>query len=225
MHLFDAATRFYGGNAIVGGGLPLALGLALADQMQGKQRVTCCFFGDGATVEGVFYESLNLAALWRLPVLFICEDNFYAMGTGICYAQAVPEIAQKAASCGVQAEVVDGMDVLAVEAAAKKRADLVRRGDGPYLLECRTYRFRSHSMFDAELYRTKAEVEVWKQRDPIVTFFGLCKEQGLLDDADLDALEREATAVVEESVLFAEAGSWELVEDLTRFVCTGRRTG
>ena len=225
MHLFDAATRFYGGNAIVGGGLPLALGLALADQMQGRQRVTCCFFGDGAAVEGVFYESLNLAALWRLPVLFICEDNFYAMGTGICYAQAVPEIAQKAACCGVEAEVVDGMDLLAMEAAAKKGADLVRKGDGPYLLECRTYRFRPHSMFDTELYRTKAEVEEWKRRDPIVTFFGLCKEQGLLGDADLDALEREAAAVVEESVAFAEAGNWEPVADLTRFVYSERSIG
>lgn len=225
MHLFDAASRFYGGNAIVGGGLPVALGLALADQMQGEQRVTCCFFGDGATVEGAFYESLNLAALWRLPVLFICEDNFYAMGTGICYAQAVAEIAQKAACCGVQAEVVDGMDVLAMEAAAKKAADIVRNGDGPYLLECRTYRFRPHSMFDAELYRTRAEVEEWKQRDPILTFFGLCKERGLLDDADLDALEREAAVVVEESVAFAEAGTWEPTEELTRFVCSERRTG
>lgn len=224
MHLFDSATRFYGGNAIVGGGLPLALGLALADQMQGKRRVTCCFFGDGATVEGVFYESLNLAALWRLPVLFICEDNFYAMGTGICHAQAVSEIAQKVACCGVQAEVVDGMDVLAMEKAATRAAASVREGNGPFFLECRAYRFRAHSMFDAELYRTKEEVEEWRKRDPIPAFFGLCREHGILGDADLAELEREVAVEVEDAVAFAEAGTWEPVEELTRFVYSERRT-
>ncbi len=222
MHIFDKATRLFGGNAIVGGGLPLAVGLALADRMQGQRRVTCCFFGDGAAAEGAFYESVNLAALWQLPVLFICEDNFYAMGTGICYAQAVPEIAQKAASCGVPGEVVDGMDVLTVAAAARKGAALVREGKGPYFLECRTYRFRAHSMFDAELYRTKEEVEEWKKRDPIPGLFGLCKEQGLLGDADMEALEREVAAEVEAAVAFAEAGTWEPVADLTRFVHSER---
>ena len=223
MHLFDAASHFYGGNAIVGGGLPLALGMALADQMKGERRVTCCFFGDGATVEGVFHESMNLAALWRLPVLFILENNLYAMGTAICYAQSVAEIAQKAACYGIQSEVVDGMDVLAVETAATKAAAFVRQGNGPYFLECRTYRFRAHSMFDAELYRSRDEVEKWKKRDPITTFFGLCKAQGVLNDADLESLEREVAAEVEASVAYAEAGTWESVEDLIRFVYTERR--
>ncbi|WP_306535219.1 pyruvate dehydrogenase (acetyl-transferring) E1 component subunit alpha [Geobacter sp.] len=223
MHLFDAATRFYGGNAIVGGGLPPALGLALADQMQGRMRVTCAFFGDGATVEGVFHETLNLAALWKLPVLFILENNLYAMGTAICYAQAVPEFAQRVASYGIPLEAVDGMDVLAVEGAAKKAAAFVREGNGPSFLECRTYRFRAHSMFDAELYRKKAEVEEWKKRDPIPAFFGLCREQGILNDTDLAELEREVTAEVEDAVAFAEAGTWEPVEELARFVYSERR--
>ncbi len=223
MHLFDAATHFYGGSAIVGGGLPLSLGLALADRMQGKKRVTCSFFGDGATVEGVFHESLNLASLWKLPVLFILENNLYAMGTAICYAQAVPEFAQRVASYGIPLEVVDGMDVLAVESAAKKAAASVREGNGPYFLECRTYRFRAHSMFDAELYRNKAEVEEWKQRCPIETFSRRLTEQGLLDAADLEQMERAIAAEIEEAVAFAEAGTWEPVEELTRFVYSERR--
>lgn len=225
MHIFDAATRFYGGNAIVGGGIPLAVGLALADKMQGLRRVTCCFFGDGAAAEGVFYESLNLAALWQLPVLFICEDNFYAMGTGICYAQAVPEIAQKAACCGVPGEVVDGMDVLAMEAAAKKGADIIREGNGPCFLECRTYRFRAHSMFDAELYRTKEEVEEWKKRDPILLLSRSLREQELLSDEELKRLESEVASDVDAAVVFAEAGTWEPVEELTRFVYSERSSG
>ncbi len=223
MHLFDAAARFYGGNAIVGGGLPLALGFALADAMQGKKRVTCCFFGDGATAEGVFYESLNLAALWRLPVLFILENNLYAMGTAICYAHAVADIAPKAASHGVQTEIVDGMDVLAVEKGARRGAEFVREGNGPYFIECRTYRFRAHSMFDAELYRTRAEVDKWRKRDPIASFFDLCREQAVLSDADLEELERDVAAEVDGAVAFAEAGTWEPVEELTRYVYSERR--
>ena len=167
MHIFDAATRFYGGNAIVGGGIPLALGLALADKLQGRRRVSCCFFGDGAVAEGVFHESMNLASLWQLPVLFVCENNLYAMGTAIRYTQAVGDLAGKGAAYGVPSAAVDGMDVLAVEEAARTAAGSVREGKGPFFLECRTYRFRPHSMFDAELYRTKEEVEEWKKRDPI----------------------------------------------------------
>ena len=155
MHLFDAATRFYGGNAIVAGGLPLAVGLALADKMQGRNRVTCCFFGDGAVAEGDFHEALNLAALWQLPVLFLCENNLYAMGTALRYTQANQDIASKASAYGMASAFVDGMDVMAVEEAARQATDHIREGNGPYLLECRTYRFRPHSMFDTELYRSQ----------------------------------------------------------------------
>lgn len=218
MHIFDAKTRFYGGNAIVGGGLPVAVGLALADKMQRKQRVTCCFFGEGAVAEGEFHESMNLAALWQLPVLFVCENNLYAMGTALKLSESVTDLARKAASYNLVAEAVDGMDVLAVETAAKKAAASVRAKGEPYFLECRTYRFRAHSMFDAELYREKTEVEEWKKRDPIVTFTQRLKDQELLNDTDLEKLEREVAAEIEEAVAFAEAGTWEPVEDLLRFV-------
>jgi TPP-dependent pyruvate/acetoin dehydrogenase alpha subunit len=224
MHLFDASTRFYGGNAIVGGALPVAVGLALADKMQGRPRVTCCFFGEGAVAEGEFHESMNLAALWRLPVLFVCENNLYAMGTALKLSESVIDLTQKAASYAVTATAVDGMDVLAVEAAAKDAVAAVHTGAGPYFLECRTYRFRAHSMFDPELYREKAEVEAWKQRCPIVTLTQRLAEQGLLNDTDLEELERHVAAEVEAAVAFAEAGTWEPVEDLTRFVYSERRT-
>ncbi|HLO25542.1 MAG TPA: thiamine pyrophosphate-dependent enzyme, partial [Geobacteraceae bacterium] len=222
MHIFDAAARFYGGNAIVGGGIPLALGMALADKMQGRQRVSCCFFGDGAVAEGVFHESMNLASLWQLPVLFVCENNLYAMGTAICYAQAVADLASKGAGYAVPSEAVDGMDVLAVATAAKRGAAHVREGKGPYFLECRTYRFRAHSMFDAELYRTKEEVEEWKKRDPILALSGLLRESGFLSDAGLEELEQGAARGVAEAVAFAEAGTWEPVSELTRFVYSER---
>jgi pyruvate dehydrogenase E1 component alpha subunit len=218
MHLFDAPTRFYGGNAIVGGGLPIAVGLALADQMLGRDRVTACFFGEGAVAEGDFHESLNLAALWGLPVLFCCENNLYAMGTALARSESETDIALKAASYGIPAWPVDGMDLLAVREAAGRAADAVRSGGGPYFLELRTYRFRAHSMFDPELYRTKAEVEAWKERDPIALFTGRLRESGLLTDERLQALEAEVAVEVAAATAFAEAGSLEPLEDLTRFV-------
>lgn len=218
MHLFDAKTRFFGGNAIVGSGLPLALGLALADKKQSKQRVTCCFHGDGAAAEGVFHETMNLAVLWKVPVLFICENNLYAMGTPLRVSHAETDLAKRAACYGLSAESVDGMDVLAVEHAAKKAAAAVRAGKGPHFIECRTYRFRAHSMFDPELYRSKEEVERWKKRDPIETFAQYLKSQALVDDTELAEIERKIAAELNEAVAFAEAGTWESVEDLTRFV-------
>jgi len=224
MHLFDAQTRFYGGNAIVGGGLPLALGFALADKMRGIKRVTCCFFGDGAAAEGEFYETLNLSMLWQAPLLFLCENNHYAMGTALRYAHAETELAKKAAVHGIPVAVADGMDVLAVESAAREAAALVRAGRGPYFLECRTYRFRGHSAFDTELYRTKDEVEEWKKRDPIPNFMQWLKESDLVTDADRDEIERSVAAEIDEAVAFAEAGTWEPVADLTRFVYSERRS-
>jgi pyruvate dehydrogenase E1 component alpha subunit/2-oxoisovalerate dehydrogenase E1 component len=222
MHIFDATTRFYGGNAIVGGGLPLALGLALAVKMQNESRVTCCFFGDGAAAEGEFYETLNLSMLWQVPLLLLCENNLYAMGTALKYSHAQMDLAKKAAVHGMPAVTVDGMDVLAVAAAAREAVAYVRANKAPCFLECRTYRFRGHSAFDTELYRAKAEVEEWKQRDPITNFSQLMKEQGTLDNADVEAIEREVKAEVDEAVAFAEAGTWEPVADLTRFVYSER---
>jgi pyruvate dehydrogenase E1 component alpha subunit len=217
MHLFDAKTRFCGGNAIVGGGLPLSLGLALADKIQNRKSVTVCFFGEGAVAEGEFHESLNLAALWQLPVLFLCENNLYAMGTALRLTESVTEIAKKGDGYNVANAAVDGMDVLAVSEAAAKAIAMVREGR-PYLLECRTYRFRAHSMFDAELYRSKEEVAEWKKRDPITMFFDQMKVAGVLSDGDYEAIEKEVAKEVDDSVAFAEAGTWEPVTDLTRFV-------
>ena len=218
MHIFDAATRFFGGNAIVGGGLPLAVGLALADKMSKRNRVTCCIFGEGAVAEGEFHESLNLAALWKLPVLFVCENNLYAMGTALERSESVTDIHQKAAGYGLPSEAVDGMDVIETEDAAKRAAEQVRLGAGPAFIEFRTYRFRAHSMFDAELYRDKAEVERWRQRGPVKTLVERLEASGLGSRDDLTALEAEADAEIAAAVAFARAGTLEPVAELARFV-------
>ena len=218
MHLFDADTRFYGGNAIVGGGVPLAVGVGLGDKMQGIDAVTVCFFGDGAVAEGEFHESMNLAALWKLPVLFLCENNLYGMGTHIERAQAQPDLTAKAASYGMPAETVDGMDVLAVEDAARRAVAAIRAGDGPRFLELETYRFRAHSLYDPELYRDKAEVEEWKQRDPIATFAARLIEAGVATAADVERLAGEADAAITAAIAFAEESGWESVEHLDRWV-------
>jgi pyruvate dehydrogenase E1 component alpha subunit len=222
MHLFDAATRFYGGNAVVGGGLPLAIGLALADSLMKRDRVTACFFGDGAVAEGEFHETMNLASLWRLPVLFCCENNLYAMGTALATSHAVTDLSAKAASYRVPAAAVDGMDVLAVERAAADAVAAIRAGGGPFFLECRTYRFRAHSMFDPELYREKAEVDLWRQRDPIALLTTRLRGAGGLTDDDLAEIEQAVAAEVGAAVAFAEAGHDEPVEELTRFVYSER---
>jgi pyruvate dehydrogenase E1 component alpha subunit len=216
MHLFDAPARFYGGNAIVGGGLPLAVGLALADRMRERPALTACFFGEGAVAEGEFHESMNLAALWNLPVLFLCENNLYAMGTALERSESQTHLPLKAASYGMPAWSVDGMDVLAVERAARRAALAVRGGGGPCFLELRTYRFRAHSMYDPELYRSKEEVERWKQHDPITTFIeGI---DGLLADSDVEEIEREVSEELEDAVAEAEQGSLEPASELTRHV-------
>jgi pyruvate dehydrogenase E1 component beta subunit/2-oxoisovalerate dehydrogenase E1 component len=223
MHLFDREHNLFGGNAIVGGGLPLAVGAALADHMRGRDTVTACFFGDGAVAEGEFHESLNLAALWRLPVLFVCENNRYAMGTALEISEAETDIHKKAASYPIASEAVDGMDVVAVEAAAKRAIDQIRTTGGPYFLECRTYRFRAHSMFDAQLYRDKAEVEAWRAQDPIVRFQDWAQAAGLIHPADVERIRAEVAAEIDAAVAFSEAGTWEPVEQLTRFVCADQR--
>jgi pyruvate dehydrogenase E1 component alpha subunit len=221
MHLFDARTRFFGGNAIVGGGLPLAVGAALASRLRGERRVTACFFGDGALAEGEFHESMNLASLWKLPVLFLCENNLYAMGTGIERHQAQLDVPLKARGYAVAAESVDGMDVLAVEAAARRAADYVRSGEGPFLLEARTYRFRAHSAYDPELYRPKDEVERWKKRDPIPSLATRLLEWQLMKPEDLERLQAEADEEIAKAIAFAEASPWEPVEDLLKDVEAG----
>jgi pyruvate dehydrogenase E1 component alpha subunit len=222
MHLFDRERSFYGGNAIVAGGLPVAVGLALADAMQGRPRVTVCFFGEGAMAEGEFHESVNLAALWRLPVIFCCENNLYAMGTALALTESETNLAVKAASYEIPAWTVDGMDVLAVEDTARRAVAAVRSGGGPCFLEARTYRFRAHSMYDPDRYREKAEVERWKERDPITLLHDRLAEGDLIEVTDLDRIEAEVQAEIDAAVAFAEAGTIEPVEDLTRFVYSER---
>ncbi|MFY9142020.1 pyruvate dehydrogenase (acetyl-transferring) E1 component subunit alpha [Sulfuricurvum sp.] len=212
MHLFDAETRFYGGSAIVAGGLPLAVGMALADKMMKRNRVTVCFFGDGAVAEGEFHESLNLAALWKLPLLFVCENNRYGMGTALEFSESETNLSRKAACYRITSHQVDGMDVEAVAEAAENAISEIRSGNGPIFIECLTYRFRAHSMFDAELYRSKSEVEEWKKKDPLPLL------HQRWPDINIEKYENEIASIIEEAVVFAENGTFEPLEDLEKYV-------
>lgn len=218
MHLFDAKTRFFGGSAIVAGGLPLAVGMAMADKMMKRNRVTVCIFGDGAVAEGEFHESLNLAALWKLPVLFICENNRYAMGTALNLTESETNISKKAASYQIISKQVDGMNILDVAKETKEAVEYIKNGNGPAFLEALTYRFRAHSMFDAELYREKSEVQKWKTRDPLLLFENYLKELGLWSGISIEDLAKEVELIVTEAVEFAENGTLESIEDLEKFV-------
>jgi pyruvate dehydrogenase E1 component alpha subunit len=220
MHLFDAKTHFYGGNAIVAGGIPLAVGLAMADKMQGRKSITACFFGEGAMAEGAFHESMNLASLWQLPVLFCCENNLYAMGTALARSESQTDLCVKAASFDVPTLRADGMDVIASLEAARAGAAHVRSTGGPHFIEFQTYRFRAHSMFDPELYRDKAEVDAWKERGPIHTFSARLKALGLFTEEEFLRIDDAVAAEVDAAVAFADAGTWEAPEDLLRDVLT-----
>ena len=225
MHLFDASRRFYGGNAIVAAGLPLAAGLAFADKQLGRERISACYFGEGATAEGAFHESMNMAGLWQLPVLFCCENNRYAMGTSIERELSQVDLVAKAQAYRVPAASADGMDVIACHDTMRQAVDHIRTHGGPFFVEFRTYRFRAHSMFDPELYRDRAEVEQWRQHDPIRTFTERCHAENLLGAADVTAIEEAVAAEVADAVAFAEAGTLESVETLTRDVMTPVGTG
>ncbi|WP_226363779.1 pyruvate dehydrogenase (acetyl-transferring) E1 component subunit alpha [Pseudonocardia abyssalis] len=216
MHLFDAARRFYGGNAIVAGGIPLAVGLALADSYTARPQVTACLFGDGAFAEGEFHESLNLAALWGLPVVLCCENNRYAMGTSLARSHAQTDLALRAASYGVRSWAVDGMDAPAVRDAVRLAVDTARAGGGPCFLELRTYRFRAHSMYDADRYRERSEIAGWQEHDPL---------GALVADLDPDDVAAAEAAIAEEidaAVAAAQAAPREPVADLTRHVLAER---
>jgi len=220
MHLFDEKTRFFGGYAIVGEGIPLAVGLALADKMRARPRVSACFFGEGAIAEGAFHESMNLAALWKLPVLFLCENNFYAMGTALERSQSQTDLCAKAASYNMPAVRVDGMDVIAVHESVRQAAKQIRDGNGPRFIEFQTYRFRAHSMYDPELYRMRSEVDEWKQRDPIQTFSVRLKAEEMLTDEEFALIIAQADREVQQAIDYAEAGTWEPVADLLKHVYT-----
>ena len=218
MHIFDQSRRFFGGNAIVGGSLPLSVGLALGEQLMGRKAIVVCFFGEGAMAEGEFHESMNLASLWRLPVLFVCENNYYAMGTALARSEAETNLVSKLSSYRMRAESVDGMDVLAVEERARTLVEFVRVERAPAFLEARTYRFRAHSMYDPQLYRSKAEVKEWEGKGPIIGLTQRLKAASLMTEEDFLLLQRAANEEVDDAVTFAEQGALEPVEQLTRFV-------
>ena len=218
MHLFDVKKKFFGGNAIVAGHLPMSVGFALADKKQKRDQITCCFFGDGAVAEGEFHEAMNLAALWRVPLLMVCENNHYAMGTALQYTHANQELEKKGAGYGITSVYVDGMDVLAVEQAAKIAIDTIKKTGEPYFLVCDTYRFRAHSMFDADLYREKSEVEEWKKKDPIIRLQTILFEQELITKKEIQQMEDKIETEIQRAVDFAEQGNFEPVSELTRFV-------
>jgi pyruvate dehydrogenase E1 component alpha subunit len=205
MHLADVEKGFWGGYAIVGGHLPLATGLGLAAKYREQDWCVLCFFGDGSTNIGYFHESLNLAGVWDLPIVFLCENNKYGMGTEVTRASAAPEMIQKAEAYCMPAEQVDGMDVLAVHAATAKALAHARSGKGPYFLEVITYRFRGHSMGDPERYRRPEEIEEWRKKDPIGRYQKSLLDDGTAAQAEFEQIEAEVETVVAEAVAFAEA--------------------
>src|SRR5688572_26400814 len=207
MHLFDKSTNFLGGHAIVGAHLPLAAGVGFASKYRNEDRVILCFFGDGAVPEGEFHESMNLAALWKLPVIFICENNRYAMGTSLERALSQTEIWKFGTAYNIPCEAVDGMDLLAIRESIGKAVERARKDGTPALIEARTYRFRGHSMRDpaGAVYRTKEEVEREKLRDPIALFRVRAMEAGVLTEADVKAIEKDINDRVDEAVAFADA--------------------
>ena len=214
MHMADVTKNFWGGHAIVGAHLPLATGLALGDKYAGRDGVTICMFGEGATNIGFFHEALNLSKVWTLPVLWVCENNMYGMGTAVGRASAVSEIQQKAEGYGMAHERVDGMNVLAVYEAAHKAIETVRSGSGPRMLEIMTYRFRGHSMGDPERYRKHEEVLKWEEQDPIGVFHAYLITNKQATDKDLDEIDERALADVQKAVEFAEASPEPPLESL-----------
>ena len=204
MHMFDKALGFLGGHAIVGGQIPLATGTAFASKYQGRDQVTLCFFGEAAVNQGAFHESLNMAQLWKLPCIYICENNQYGMGTSLARAMSLSDIAQKACAYEIASEFVDGMDVLAVREATQRAVERARKDYLPTLLEVRTYRFMGHSMSDPGNYRTRAEIEKYQERDPIKLFSASLLEEKIIDDKALEEIDRKVREEVEDSLKFAE---------------------
>lgn len=204
MHLFDADVNFLGGHAIVGGQIPLGTGIAFATKYKGGDQVTLCFFGEAAVNQGAFHESLNMAQLWKLPCIYICENNQYGMGTSLERAMSLQDVSQKACAYEVASEFVDGMDVLAVREAVERAVERGRQSFMPTLLEIRTYRFMGHSMSDPGNYRTRAEIEKHQERDPIKLFTTSLREKGLIDDAKIKEIEARVKEEVEHSVKFAD---------------------
>ncbi len=205
MHMADVTRNYWGGHAIVGAHLPIASGLALGDLYQGKDGVTICMFGDGATNIGFFHEAVNLSKVWNLPVLWVCENNQYGMGTSVERASAVSDIRQKANGYNIPNDCVDGMNIMDVRAAAEKYIELVRGGNGPFFLEAMTYRFRGHSMGDPERYRKPEEIKKWQEEDPIGMYHRYLTETNIATMDDLEAVEKQAETDVQDAIAFAES--------------------
>ncbi len=220
MHLFDAAKRFMGGHGIVGGHLPLATGLAFAVKYRGGNEVCACFFGEAAVNIGAFHEAVNMASVWKLPVIFLCENNRYGMGTAFERVAAVTDVVEHACSYDIAGEVVNGMDVLEVQQAMQRAVQRARKGGHPTLLEVRTYRYMGHSMSDPlhGVYRTKDEVEEQKKKDPIAQLTQRLRQEGALDQAGLDALDAEVRAEVDDAVRFADESADPAAAELTAHV-------
>ena len=214
MHMFDKEVNFLGGHGIVGGQIPLATGVAFGSKYKGTDQVTLCFFGEAAVNQGAFHESLNMAQLWKLPCIYICENNQYGMGTSLARAMSSQDISQKSCAYDIASEFVDGMDVLAVRDATLRAVERARKGYLPTLLEVRTYRFMGHSMSDPGNYRTRAEIEHHQERDPIKLFAASLKEQGVLSDTEFQQIEAEVKEQVEQAVLFAEQSPLPAPEEL-----------
>jgi pyruvate dehydrogenase E1 component subunit alpha len=204
MHMFDKEVGFLGGHAIVGGQIPLATGVAFAAKYKGTDQVTLCYFGEAAVNQGAFHESLNMAQLWKLPCIYICENNQYGMGTSLERAMSSHDISQKACAYEIASEFVDGMDVLAVREATMRAVERARKESLPTLLEVRTYRFMGHSMSDPGNYRTRAEIERYQERDPIKLFSASLKEEGVLSDAEFQQIEEQVKQQVEKALRFAD---------------------
>src|SRR6266852_6367120 len=204
MHLFDKSVGFLGGHAIVGGQIPLATGVAFASKYKGTDQVTLCFFGEAAVNQGAFHESLNLAQLWKLPCIYICENNKYGMGTSLERAMSSHNVADKAAAYELASEFVDGMDVIAMRRATQRAVERARKESLPTLLEARTYRYMGHSMSDPGNYRTRAEIEKYQERDPIKLFTAALKEQKIITDRDISEVEGEVKEQIEQALRFAE---------------------
>jgi len=217
MHMADIEKNYWGGHAIVGSHLPFAAGMAMADQYRGEKNVTLCFFGDGATNIGYFHEALNLAGVWQLPVVWICENNQYGMGTAVARASAIEEIHKKAEAYNTAHSRVDGMDLTKVYEAAKQAIEHARE-HGPYFLEAVTYRFEGHSMGDPERYRTKEEVGKWEQHDPIGIYRKQLLDDNVTDEKTLDAEEKKVEQIVEEAVRYAEESPDPTWQDLVETI-------
>jgi pyruvate dehydrogenase E1 component alpha subunit len=218
MHMADVEKNFWGGHAIVGAHLPLASGLALGDLYMDNKAVTICMFGDGATNIGFFHEALNLSKVWDLPVLWVCENNQYGMGTAVNRASAVPEIRMKAEGYGMKSDRVDGMDIIEVRETATRMIEEVRAGGGPQLLEIMTYRFRGHSMGDPERYRQQAEVRKWEEEDPIGIYRKYLVNHNIADEEELNQQDKLAEKEVLEAVDFAESSPEPGPEELFRHI-------